>query len=57
MGHVARKGDRRGVYRVLVGKIEGERPLGRPWCTWENNIKMDFQEVGWGGWGVWTGSS
>jgi hypothetical protein len=47
-------GERRGVYRVLVGKPEGKRPLGRPRRRWENNIKMDLQEVGW--W-VWTGSS
>jgi hypothetical protein len=40
-------GERRGVYRVLVGKPEGTRPLGRPRRRWENNIKMDFQEVGW----------
>ena len=45
-GHVARMGERRGVYRVLVGKPEGKRPLGRPWRKWENNIKMDLQEVG-----------
>jgi hypothetical protein len=42
-------GDRRGVYRVLVGKCEGKRPLGRPRCRWEDNIKMDLQEVGCGG--------
>jgi hypothetical protein len=48
-GHVARKGERRGVYRVLVGKPEGKRPLGRPRCRWEDNIKMDLQEVGYGG--------
>ena len=42
-------GERRGVYRVLVGKPEGERPLGRPWPRWEDNIKMDLQEVGCGG--------
>ena len=41
-------GERRGVYRVLVGKPEGKRPLGRPRCRLENNIKMDLQEVGWG---------
>jgi hypothetical protein len=41
-------GEGRGVYRVLVGKPEGKRPLGRPRCRWENNIKMDFQEVGCG---------
>jgi hypothetical protein len=39
-------GDRRGVYRVLVGKLEGKRPLGRPRRRWEDNIKMDLQEVG-----------
>jgi len=39
-------GERRGVYRVLVGKPEGKRPIGRPRLKWENNIKMDLQEVG-----------
>jgi len=47
-GHVARMGKRRGVYRVLVGKPEGKRPLGRPRRRWEDNIKMDLQEVGCG---------
>ena len=47
-GHVARMGERRGVYRVLVGKPEGKRPLGRPRRRWEDNIKMDLQEVGCG---------
>jgi len=47
-GHVAYKGERRGVYRVLVGKREGKRPLGRPRHRWEENIKMDLQEVGCG---------
>ena len=47
--HVARMGERRGVYRVLVGKLEGKRPLGRPRRRWEDNIKMDLQEVGCGG--------
>jgi len=47
-GHVARMGERRGVYRVLVGKPEGKRPLGRPRGRWEDNIKMDLQEVGCG---------
>jgi hypothetical protein len=42
-------GARRGVYRVLVGKREGKTPLGRPKCRWEDNIKRDFQEVGYGG--------
>jgi len=42
-------GKRRGVYRVMVGKPEGKKPLGRPWRRWEDNIKMDIQEVGcWG---------
>jgi hypothetical protein len=41
-------GEDRGVHRVLVGKLEGKRPLGRPRCRWEDNIKMDLQEVGWG---------
>ena len=45
-GHVARRG-RRVVYRVLVGKPEGKRPLGRRRRRWEDNIKMDLQEVGW----------
>jgi len=44
--HVARMGKRRGVYRVQVGKPEGKRPLGRPRRTWEDNIKMDLQEMG-----------
>jgi len=39
------------VYRVLVGKPGGKRPLGRPWRRWEDNIKMDLQEVGCGGYG------
>jgi hypothetical protein len=47
-------GEERGVYRVLVGRPEGKRPLGRPRCRWESNIKMDLQEVGCG---VWTGFS
>jgi hypothetical protein len=47
-GHVARMGERRGVYRVLVGKPEGRRPLGRPRRRWEDNIKMDLRQVGWG---------
>ena len=44
--HVARIGERRGVHRVLVGKPEGKRPLGRPRHRWEDSIKMDLQEVG-----------
>ena len=45
-GHVARMGEGRGVHRVLVGKYEGKRPLGRPRRRWEDNIKMYLQEVG-----------
>jgi hypothetical protein len=48
-GHVARMGEERGVYRVLVGKPEGKRPLGRPRHRLEDNISMDLQEVGCGG--------
>ena len=47
-GHVARMGEERGVYRVLVGKPEGKRPLGRPSRRWVDHIKMDLQEVGCG---------
>ena len=53
-GNVARMGEGRGVYRVLVGKPEEKRPLGRPRHRWEDNIKMGLQEVGWG---VWARSS
>ena len=47
--HVACMGERRGVYRVLVGKPEGKRPLGRPRRRWEDNFKMDLQNVAWEG--------
>ena len=47
---MARMGEERGVHRVLVGKPEGKRPLGRPRRRWEDSIKMDLQEVGGGGW-------
>jgi hypothetical protein len=47
-GQVAHIGEKRGVYKVLVGKPEGKRPLGRPRRRWEDNIKMDLQEVGCG---------
>jgi hypothetical protein len=47
-GHVARMGEGRGAYRILVGRPKGRRPLGRPRLRWEDNIKMDLQEVGWG---------
>jgi hypothetical protein len=42
-------GEKRGAYRILMGKPEGKRPLGRPRRRWEDNIKIDFQEVGCGG--------
>jgi hypothetical protein len=51
-GHVARMGEERGVHRVLVGKLEGQRPMGRPRRRWEDNIKIDVEEVG-GGHGDW----
>ena len=47
-GHVARMGEESGVYRVLVEKAEGKRPLGRPRRRWVDNIRMDLQEVGCG---------
>jgi hypothetical protein len=46
--HVARMGEGRGAYRILVEKPEGRRPLGRPRRRWEDNIKTDLQDVGWG---------
>jgi hypothetical protein len=45
-GHVARMGETRNVYRILVGKPEGERPLGRPRRRWVDNFKMDLREIG-----------
>jgi hypothetical protein len=54
-GIVARMGEGRGVYRVLVGKCEGKRPLGKPRHRWEDNIKMDLQEVEFGGYGLGLG--
>ena len=53
-GHVARMGEERGLYRVLLGKPEGKRPLGRPRRRWVDNIRMDLQEVGCG-YLDWTG--
>jgi hypothetical protein len=47
-GHVARMGEERNVYKVLVGKPEGRRPLGRPWRRWEDGVRMDFRETGLG---------
>jgi hypothetical protein len=55
-GHVARMGEGRNMYRVLVGKPEGKRPLGRPRRRWEEGINMDLREIDWGG-GVWSGFS
>ena len=49
IGHVARMGEERSVHRVLVGKPEGKRPLGRPRHRWEDNIKMNLREVERGG--------
>jgi len=49
VGHVECMGDRRGAYKVLVGKYERKRPLGKPRCRWKDKIKMDLQEVGRGG--------
>jgi hypothetical protein len=53
--HVARIREGRGVYRILVGRPKGRRPPGRPRRRWEDNIKMDLQEVGWDGvaWIIW----
>jgi hypothetical protein len=51
-GHVARMGEERKVYKVLVGKPEGKRPLGRPRRRWEDGIRMDLREIGLG---VWIG--
>jgi hypothetical protein len=48
-GHVVRMGEERGVSKVLVGKPEGKSPLGRPTRRWEDNIRMDLQEMGCGG--------
>jgi hypothetical protein len=46
--YVARMGEKRNAYRLLVGKPEGRRPLGRPRCRWVDKIRMDLGEVGWG---------
>jgi hypothetical protein len=51
-GHVARMGEERKVYKVLVGKPEGKRPLGRPSRRWENGIRMDLGEISLGGYGL-----
>jgi hypothetical protein len=49
-GRAARLGKRRGLYRIFVGKPEGKSQLGRPRLRWEDNIKMDLQEMGCGAW-------
>jgi hypothetical protein len=54
-GHVVRVGEKRNIYRILVGKPEGKRPLGRPRRRWVDNIKMVLKGIGWVGM-VWTGS-
>jgi hypothetical protein len=48
-GHIARMGEKRSPYRISVGKLEGKRPLGSPRRRWEDNIRMDLREIGWGG--------
>jgi hypothetical protein len=48
VGHVARMGEERNVYKVLMGKPEGKRPLGRPRCRWEDGMRMDLREIDWG---------
>jgi hypothetical protein len=53
-GHVARMGEERNVYKVLMGKLEGKRPLGSPRRRWEDGIRVDLREIGLG---VWSGPS
>jgi hypothetical protein len=48
-GHVAQNGEKRNAYRILAGKPEVKRPLGRPRRRWVDNIQMDLREMGWGG--------
>jgi hypothetical protein len=48
-GNVARMGEKRNAYRILVGKPKGKRPLGSPRCRWEDNIRINLREIGWGG--------
>jgi hypothetical protein len=48
-GHVARMGEIKNAYRIVIGKPEGKRPLRRPRSRWEDNIRMDLREVGWDG--------
>jgi hypothetical protein len=57
VGHVAWMGEERGMYRVLVGKSEGKRPVGRPRHRWEDNIRKGLQKSGMWGYGLdWAGS-
>jgi hypothetical protein len=56
-GHVARMGEERKVYKVLVGKPDGKRPLGRPRRRWEDGIRMDLKEIGLGGCGLVSNGS
>jgi hypothetical protein len=49
-GYVAHMGEKRNAYKVLVGKPEGKKPLGRPRRRWVDNIKMDLREIRWYGW-------
>jgi hypothetical protein len=49
IGHVARMGEKRNAYRILKGKLEGKRPLGRPRFRWEDNIKLNLMEIEWAG--------
>jgi hypothetical protein len=53
-GHVARRGEERKLYKILVGNTEGRRPLGRPRRGWKDGIRMDLRESGWG---LWSGFS
>jgi hypothetical protein len=48
-GHVARIGEKRNAYRILVGKLKGKRPIERPRRRWVDNIKMDLRDIGWDG--------
>jgi hypothetical protein len=48
-GHIGHMGEKRNAYRILLGKPEGKRPLGRPRRRWVDNIKMDLREIGWDG--------
>jgi hypothetical protein len=49
VGYVARMGEKQNAYRILVGKLAGKRPLGRPRLRWVDNVKIDLREIGWGG--------